>query len=137
MDNGGFSHNKVPAKSAVGWSRSAAINSNFALAPNTLNGHRYSSIEVSGSSGSSDISTNSSGCEIRTKTRNPIQRQPNVSINPYNRWTVNSIDTSQKCYDNKKGINTSASANDTNNIYSIADKSKWTQKIPINGNTSV
>lgn len=136
MDNGAFNH-KLPAKSAaVGLTRSV-INSNFALAPNkTVNGHRYSCIEQSGSSGSCDISINTSGCQIRTKNRNAIQRQGNISINPYNRWTVNSIDT--KCYENKKGINTTASsANDSNNVYSIADKSKWTQKTPINGNISV
>lgn len=137
MDNGGFNH-KLSAKSAAVDLTRSVINSNFALAPNTtVNGHRYSCIEPSGSSsGSSDISTNSSGCQIRTKNQNAIQRQGIVSLNPYNRWTVNSID--KKCYENKKGINTTvSSANDSNNVYSIADKSKWTQKTPINGNISV
>lgn len=139
MDNGDFSH-KQPTKTVIGLSRTAINSRNFTLASNTPNGHRYSSIEPSGGgggNGSCDTRTNGNSYEIRTKHRNAIQRQGNVSIDSYNRWTVNSIDTSTKYYDNKKGINTTTSANDTNNIYSIADKSKWTQKTPINGNISV
>lgn len=147
MDNGAFNY-KLPAKkSGVSLTRSA-INSNFALAPKnttrTVNGRRYSSIETNGiggigaGSGSScGMNTNSSGCEYRTKNLQTNQRQGNVSLNPYNRWTVNSIETSNKYYDIKKRIDTTSSANDTNNIYAIADKSKWTYKTPINGNISV
>lgn len=147
MDNGASNYKLPLKKGSVALTRSA-LNSNFALAPTnttrTVNGHRYSSIEpnvidgVGADSGNSfDINTNSSGCEYRTKNRHAIQRQGNVSLNPYNRWTVNSIETSNKYYDNKKGIDTTSSANDTNNIYAIADKSKWTHKTPINGNFSV
>lgn len=137
MDNGIYKH-KVPTK-AVALTRSS-INKNFALAPNNLNGIRYSSIEASGSSGSSDISSGSSGCEIRTRNRNAIQRQAIdfVNYNEHNyRWTVNSIDKSTKNYDDKQGINISSTANDTNSKYSVANKEKWTHKIPINGSNSM
>lgn len=145
MDNGYFNH-KPPAK-AVGLTRSA-INNNFALAPNGVSGFRYSSIDVNGSSGSSDISSissNSSGCDIRTRNRNAIHRNGGIFLNERNnnhqhRWTVNSIDKStNKVYDNKKGLNLSSSTatNDTKNIYAVADKAKWTHKNPINGNISV
>lgn len=147
MDNGASNY-KLPAKkSGVSLTRST-MNGNFALAPTntarTVNGHRFSSIETSviggngaNSASSCDINPNSSGCEYRTRNRHAIQRQGNVSINPYHRWTVNTIDASNKYYDNKKGIDTTSSTNDTNNIYAISDKSKWTHKTPINGNISV
>lgn len=137
MDNGVFNH-KVSAKS-VALARSS-INNNFALAPNSVNDFRYSSVETSGGSGSSDISSGSSGCEIRTRNRNAIQRQATNFVN-YNernyRWTVNPVDKITKNFDHKNGINIACNANENNHKYAVSDKGKWTHKSPFNGNIAV
>lgn len=129
---------KVPINVVA--STRSSINNNFALAPNTSNAIRYSSFEANGSSGSSDISSNSSGCEIRTRNRDLLQRQAIDFVN-YNernyRWTVNSIDKSTKKHSVDQGINLSSTANITNNKYTVANKEKWTHKIPINGRNSM
>lgn len=141
MDNGVYNH-KVSAKS-VALTRSS-INNNFALAPNGANGFRYSSIETSGGSGSSDISSNSSGCEIRTKNRTVTHRQAtnfvnyNDNYNDHNyRWTVNPVDKIGKSFVDTKAINISCKTVTNNSKYSDNDKGKWTQKCPFNGNISM
>lgn len=137
MDNGVYGH-KVSAKS-VALTRSS-INNNFALAPNGANGFRYSSFDTSGGSGSSDISSSSSGCEIRTKNRKVTQRQ-SANFANYNdhhhRWTVNPVDKIGKSFDDTTTINISSKTTTNNSKYSVGDKGKWTHKSPFNGNISM
>lgn len=154
MDNGAHNH-KYPPK-ANGVLRST-VNNNFTLnAANSVNGRRFSSIGASGSTCSSDISSISSnssvdGGEIRIRNPNP---NPNrIRENEYNvseqnrrrdqRWTVNSVDkVATKRYATKFtgqhiSPNLLTNVNDTHNKYTVADKAKWTHKIPINGNIAV
>lgn len=136
MDNGVFNH-KFASKS-VGLAQTA-INNNFALA--STNRYRYSSIEPSSSSASSDISCGSSGSEIRTRNKHDIHanlHRFNLANERDHRWTVHSVENK---FGDTKGLrisaNISSSVNDANHKYSSSDKAKWTHKSPINANIAV
>lgn len=152
MDNGASKY-KYPAK-ANGVTRST-VNNNFTLTSNGVNGRRYSSIETGGSSCSSDISSTSSnssvggggvgGGEIRIRNSNRIHGHDINVANPNRggrdqRWTVNSVDkiATKRYVTDKTGQHISpnllANVNDTHNKFTVADKTKWTYKAPINGN---
>lgn len=146
MDNGAFNH-KPPPK-VTGLTRSA-INNNFTLAPNGVNGRRFSCVEPSGSSsGGSDISSGSSRGEIRISIPNRTTHGHQINVANHNRgfdhrWSIDSHDKlpPKRHVIDKKGhhisTNLLANVNDTNNKYFVADKAKWTHKSPINGNISV
>lgn len=150
MDNGASKH-IYPAK-ANGVTRST-VNNNFTLTANGVNGRRFSNIEPGGSSCSSDISTTSSnssvgGGEIRIRNSNRIYGHDINVANPNRggrdqRWTVNSVDkiATKRYVIDKTGQHISpnllANVNDTHNKYSVADKTKWTYKTPINGNIAM
>lgn len=145
MDNGTFNHKHPPKVNEV---TRSTINNNFTLASSGVNERRFSCIEPSGSSNSSDISSGSSSGKIRISNLNRHAQRHNINVVNGNRgcdqrWSIDTVGklSTKRHVTDKKGqhisTNLLANRNDTNSKYSIADKAKWTQKSPINGNIAV
>lgn len=167
MDNGASNH-RSKSSHGIALTRSTTTNNdNFTLASNRAAGRRFSNIEASSSSGSSDISNweneaptvsngDSGGAgEIHTRNIANHRREHDINYRDFDepghqrqfrhhRWTVNSSVEKLPIKSNvidKNGFSNysfaSTNINDVHSTNSSGDKAKWTHKAPINGNIAV